>query len=394
MANMKTKVLTAVLVAGSLLMIPAAASHATVTGAPASGDRKEASLQRDADAVRAVGITGVQARSTKRSGRQSVVTSGVARIGSRRPVPANGYFRIGSVNKTFVATVVLQLAGEGTLSLDDTVERWLPGVVSGNGNDGRTITVQQLLQHTSGIHDDYPDIESAEEYYQHRYDIYTPRQIVARAMRQEPDFPPGTGWSYSNTGYVLLGMIIERVTGNPWYQEVHKRIIRPLGLRHTLWPGTDPSLPHPHANGYKRFTTGQPLVDVTELIDADASGGLLSTTADLNRFFLALLNGQLLHHTQLAQMQTTVPVDEGTEQLWPGARYGLGIFSRPLPCGGRYWAPAGDQDGYSTRAGITVDGRLAVVVSMSTQLRDSISSLLRQEQASKALIDHALCNSE
>jgi D-alanyl-D-alanine carboxypeptidase len=132
-------------------------------------------------------------------------------------------------------------------------------------------------------------------------------------------------------------------------------------------------------------------VDVTELIDADASGGLLSTTADLNRFFLALLAGRLLPPEQLAQMQTTVPVDEGTDRLWPGARYGLGLFSRPLPCGGRYWAPAGDQDGYSTRAGIPADGRRAVVVSMSTQLRDSLASLLQQEQAAHALITRALC---
>jgi D-alanyl-D-alanine carboxypeptidase len=110
-----------------------------------------------------------------------------------------------------------------------------------------------------------------------------------------------------------------------------------------------------------------------------------------------------LQPAQLAQMQTTVPVDEGTDRLWPGARYGLGIFSPPqarprtraaasgLPCGGRYWTPAGDQDGYSTRAGIPTVGRLAVVVSMSTQLRDSLASLLQQERASHTLITRALC---
>lgn len=117
----------------------------------------------------------------------------------------------------------------------------LPGLVDGNSNDGRRMTIRQLLQHTSGIHDDdLPGYTTPQEYYERRYDAYAPRQIVALAMRHRPDFPPGAGWSYSNTGYVLLGMIIEKVTERPWHKEVEDRVLKPLGMGHTYLPGSTP----------------------------------------------------------------------------------------------------------------------------------------------------------
>lgn len=340
-------------------------------------------LQHDADAIRALGVTGVQARAGH------AVTSGVADIGTGRPVPSNGHFRIGSTNKTLVATVVLQLEAEGALRLDDTAGRLIPDVTAGSGH-GRA-TVRQLLQHTAGIPDDaFPSIGSAADYRRHRYDHRDPAAIVAAAMRLEPGTPPGT-WDYSNTGYLVLGMIIERVTGRPWHHEAERRILRPLHMTHTIWPGDSPSLPRPHARGYQRFAPGEPLTDVTELIDADASGGYVSTTADLTRFLRGLTDGSLLPKAQLAKMRQTVPVDEQTAGLWPGARYGLGIFSRPLPCGGTAWMPSGDQIGYKTRTGVTADGRRTAVVSMSTQLNDSLASAQKQEDAAFTLIARALC---
>jgi D-alanyl-D-alanine carboxypeptidase len=245
-----------------LATIVAGTLSTSVPGAMAAqqhGDQTR--LRRDADAITALGATGAQVRLITADGRNLIATSGVGDLTTRRPVSPDGYFRIASVTKTFVATLMLQLAGDGRLSLDDTVERWLPGVVSGNGNDGRTITIRRLLQHTSGIHDDYPDYTSAKDFYQHRYDTYTAEQIVARAMLHQPDFRPGKGWSYSNTGYVLLGLIIQRVTGHPWHEELRDRILRPFGLDHTFWPGTSPTLPRPHAASYQRFNPGEPLVD-------------------------------------------------------------------------------------------------------------------------------------
>ncbi|MGK4583951.1 serine hydrolase domain-containing protein [Kitasatospora sp. HPMI-4] len=378
----------------ALAAIVAGTVSTGVSGAMAARQHDDRiQLRHDADAITALGVAGVQARLVTSAGRDLTATSGVADLTARRPVPRDGTFRIASVTKTFVATVILQLAGDRRLSLDDSVERWLPGVVSGNGNDGRMITIRQLLQHTSGIHDDYPDYTSAEDFYQHRYDTHTPEQTVARAMRHHPDFQPGTDWSYSNTGYVLLGMIIERVTGHPWHEEVRDRIVRPLGLDHTFWPGTSPTLAQPHAETYQRFKAGEPLVDVTEQVGSGTNGeaGLVSTTADLNRFFRALLGGRLLPPAQLAQMKQTIPVSKEFEQLLPGARDGLGLFSRPLSCGGVYWGHEGGDSGWITATGVTADGRRSVTVSLSGVLADSADDVLHVEQAETKLVDDALC---
>ncbi|WP_433175090.1 serine hydrolase domain-containing protein [Actinoallomurus sp. CA-150999] len=387
MRSIRRNLALAAIVAGTI-----STTTLSVSAAPQHDDRTR--LRRDADAITALGVTGVQARLTGPDGRNLTVTSGVSDLTSRRPVSPNGYFRIASVTKTFVATVIMQLAGEGRLSLDDTVERWLPGVVSGSGNDGRAITIRQLLQHTSGLHDDYPDYTSAEDFYRHRYDVYTPEQIVARAMRHRPDFRPGKRWNYDNTGYVLLGMITQRVTGHPWHQEVRDRIVRLLGLAHTFWPGTSPTLPRPHADSYQRFKPGEPLVDVTEQVGPFAGGeaGLVSTTADLNRFFRALLGGRLLPPAQLAEMKRTIPVSKEFEQLMPGARDGLGLFSRPLSCGGRYWGHEGGDSGWISTAAVTADGRRSVTLSMSGTVADSTADVLRVVQAEGKLVDDALCN--
>lgn len=347
-------------------------------------------LRRDADALRALGVTGVQARVTTGPGRDLVATSGVARAGTDRPVPRDGYFRMASTGKALVATVVLQLVDEGRLALDDTVDRWLPGLVDGHGNDGRRITVRQLLQHTSGIRDDaLPGFTTRREYRERRYDTYTPRQIVARAMRHRPAFPPGAGWSYSNTGYVLLDLIIEKAAQRPWHKEVADRVLEPLGMDRTYLPGSDPALRRPHANGYDVFPSGE-RVDVTKVVLPDP-GSYVSTTADVNRFFRALLGGELLSPARLAEMRETVPVDKETRAFWPHGRYGLGLVERPLSCGGSYWSHEGGDGGYITLNGATGDGSRAVTVSMSTALNDSPGSALRQERTASALVDHALC---
>jgi D-alanyl-D-alanine carboxypeptidase len=376
------------------LVLTAAIAAAMCGGAVPAAARPsydQTRLQRDTDAITAAGVTGTQARVV--TGRNLVATSGVADITTNRPVSPDGYFRIGSTTKTFTATVVLQLVGEGKLSLDDTVDRWLPGVVRGNGNDGRTITVHQLLQHTSGIHDDIPGWDTPDAYYQHRFDVIPPEDLVRRAMTHRPDFAPGKGWNYCNTGYALLGMIITKVTGHTWYEELRNRVTGPLRLRHTTWPGLSPDVPDPHAKGYNRYAGGE-LVDVTRNREghlAAYGGGLISTTADVARFYRALLGGELLRPAQLAQMKRTRPVNDEFRQIWPGARYGLGLFSRPLTCGGRYWLHGGDIDGYMTRNGFSADGRRGVVVSMSSQLQDSMDDLLRQDKAGSDLVDHALC---
>lgn len=295
----------------------------------AASPRPTGQLQNEVDAVHRTGTVGVSAEVTS-PGRREVARAGTAVQGGNAPMPHDGRFRVGSVTKTFTATVILQLVGEGRIALDDTVDHWLPGIVHGNGNDGRLVTVRQLLQHTSGIPDALPDIPSladADGYRTQRFRTYAPSQVVALAMRRTPTFPPGRDWSYSNTNYVLAAMIIERATGRTWDHEVTDRIIRPLGLRGTSIPGTSSSVPGPHARSYSTFgdATG-PALDVTALDTAMAtgSGSIISTTHDLSLFYSALLDGRLIAPAQFDDMTTTVPAPA------LGVRYGLGIGSIPL----------------------------------------------------------------
>jgi D-alanyl-D-alanine carboxypeptidase len=377
--------LTRIAFAGTALVALTATAGAASPPASPSGE-----LRRHADAIHALGITGVQARLVDGDGRHHVVTSGVADLRTGRPVPPDGFFRIASTGKAFSSTVTLQLVGEGRLRLEDTVERWLPGVVRGHGNDGRRITVRQLLQHTSGIRDDIPDYTTEADFQRHRYDVYTPDQLVARAMAQEPAFKPGKGWNYSNTGYILVDMIIERVTGRHWYDEVERRIVRPLGLTQTSWAGYSPAMPEPHARGYQPFEAGT-LVDTTEQVITDTGSAIISTTRDVNTFFRALFGGRLLRPAQLAAMTRTVPVDPDLAKIIPGARYGLGIYRRPLPCGGAYWSHPGGWGGYITDNGVTADGRRSVVLSVSSILGNTPDHYVRQQGAADALIEGALC---
>lgn len=373
------------------LTLAAAAAAAAVAGpaGPAAAAAPPDSLQAQADAVLKTGDVGVIAESTS-PGRHAYAASGLA--DTTTPARASDAFRIGSATKTFTSTVVLQLVAERRLSLDDTVEHWLPGVVSGNGNDGSKITVRELLQHTSGLFNytaDYPQFDSMAGWLALRYTTYTPRQLVAIAMRHRPDFAPGTSWEYSNTNYILAGMIISRVTGHSWEYEINHRIIRPLGLRHTSTPGTDPDIDGPHLHGYSNWDAGGRGIDTTawNATGGGAAGAIISTTSDLTRFYQALIGGRLLPPAQLAEMETTVRAPE-LDSAWPGARYGLGLMWIPLSCGGGYYSHGGDVVGYSTRDGITPDGRRVVV---AERTGDGDDAGQPSEHAIDTLVDQQLC---
>ncbi|WP_372411638.1 serine hydrolase domain-containing protein [Streptomyces luteireticuli] len=330
----------------------------TVGGVPAppavAAASRPDSVQRGLEAlVHADGLPAALASVTGRDGRTRSYTAGVGDLATGAGVPVDGQVRIGSNTKTFTAVVVLQLVGEGKVRLDAPVDTYLPGLVRGKRIDGRRITVRQLLQHTSGL----PNYSDKAE-LQPRY--YAPRDLLDIALRYKADFAPGKKWAYSNTNYVLAGLIVEKVTGRALAAEVDRRIVQRLGLRHTSFPAPgDVTLREPHPHGYYRESEGGPLVDVTEWDPSWgwAAGQMISTNSDLDRFFTALLAGRLLPAAQLAQMRTTVPA----EDLGPGARYGLGIVSRPLSCGGVYWGHGGSMTGYETRGGVTEKGRAADV---------------------------------
>ncbi|MDK1474922.1 serine hydrolase domain-containing protein [Streptomyces sp. 549] len=286
--------------------------------------------------------------------------AGVADLATGRERQPADHFRAGSITKTFVATVVLQLEAEGVLDLDDTVETWLPGLLDGNGHDGRAVTVRHLLQHTSGLPDYTADPEVTRRLAagsaDHHLRTRTPEQLIAVALSHPPVFAPGTGWSYSNTGYLVAGLIVEKATGRTWADQVRTRIVEPLGLTGTSLPGTRSTLPGPHPVGYAAPLSGDPDApprDVTRLNPswAGAAGEIVSTASDLNRFYRALLRGRLLPERQQSAMFRSVPLNPaGT------ARYGLGVESWTLSCGTTVWGHAGGIHGSASRSLGTADG--------------------------------------
>ncbi|GIJ48787.1 serine hydrolase [Virgisporangium aliadipatigenens] len=278
-------------------------------------------------------------------------SSGVRELGTSKPVVPTGRFRVGSVTKSFVATVVLQLAAERRLGLDDPLRRWLPGGLPG----GDRVTLRHLLQHTSGIFN-YTDV--LEELYpavadlvRIRYRTWSPREILGLIAGRPSLFDPGTSWSYSNTNYILLGLVVERVTGRTYADEIRRRILQPLRLRDAELPGADPHIRGPHSHGYLPDVRDGAVVpvDITDFNPsiAGAAGAMLSGAGDLNRFYGALNAGRLVHEPLLTEMRTS----------FPDAGYGLGLQTETLPNGVTLWGHTGGIFGYVTYSFSTADGR-------------------------------------
>ncbi|MCQ8190744.1 serine hydrolase domain-containing protein [Streptomyces rugosispiralis] len=299
----------------------------------------------------------------RRGGDEWRTAAGVADQATGEEARPEQRFRIASNTKAFVSTVLLQLEGEGRLSLDDSVEKWLPGVVQGNGNDGKAITIRQLLNHTSGIYDPTTEASFFAPYLEDgdRDHVITPREVIARSVRHEPDFVPGKGWSYSNTNYLLAGLVIESVTHRSSPAEIRRRILAPLGLKDTSFPVTDPEVHGSHLHGYdlkgRDMTRFSPSYDWT-------AGAMISTVDDLARFERALFDGELLGPDQRRELKT--PVE------FPGApAYGLGVQRMEVPCAtgeGKEadpltaWETDGAGPGYTSVSLTTADGQRQLVL--------------------------------
>jgi D-alanyl-D-alanine carboxypeptidase len=283
------------------------------------------------------------------------VAAGYADLGARTPMHATDGFRIASVTKTFVATVVLQLEAEGRVDIDEPVERWLPGLVPTGG----TITIRELLNHTSGLFDYGEDDAHTQAVIADPGRRWSPHELLSVAFAHPPLFRPGTSWFYSNTNYVVLGLLVEAVTGRPLEQELQARIIDPLRLRATSFD-VDPVVHDPFAHGYIGPHPGLPiapgtLLDVTALLNPSfgwGAGNMSSDAADITRFFVALLRGQLLPPAQLAEMKTGSVVN---------SYYGLGLKRVHTSCGIAY-GHEGDFPGYRNAVWVTRDGRRAADV--------------------------------
>ena len=308
------------------------------------------------DRLVATGVPGALVLARTR-GSETRAASGVASRRPSTPMTATARFRVGSVTKTFVATVALQLVAEGRLRLDEPVERRLPGLVPG----GRSITVRDLLAHTSGLFDYTSDPEVLRRHGRAVELDWTPRRLVRLALSHPRVFrPPGSAYAYSSTNYVLLGLVVERATGRPLGRELEGRLFRPLGLRATAFvPGS--RIPGVHAHAY-----APPVHDGIVSMHAAArdqslrsaswawaSGAIVSSARDLATFFSALLGGRLLPRPLLAAMERPTAPSHG--------RYGLGLAIFPTPCG-RVWGHTGNVLGYVTAVWNSRDGADQVVL--------------------------------
>lgn len=361
--------------AGVAMTVAAGAFTAPAMAAP-PGDR-HAATRKAMEAALNENAPGVTAQARDEHGPWNAA-AGIGDLERQKTRGAHDRYRVGSITKTFVSTVVLQLVAEGELRLDDTVGRWLPGVVEGNGHDGDRITVRRLLNHTSGVYDvltdpGYQEKMFTEKFLEHRYDTWAPEQQVAIAMRHEPDFDPGEGWNYSNTNYLLAGMIIKKVTGESYADEIKRRIIKPLGLDATSVPKTNPSMPEPSSRAYMKLSKDPDATfhDVTELNPsmAGSSGGMISDAADLNRFYTALLRGKLLPKKQLAEMKKTVVRDPDK----PNDGYGLGLVSRETSCGTVVWGNGGDIQGSTSMTLVTERGGHALSANFNSLEGDLVA---------------------
>ncbi|PHA68511.1 serine hydrolase domain-containing protein [Bacillus toyonensis] len=359
----------ALLIAGSSLLYITPTSIVKAEPTQNVSSSLQTSTQRERNSVKEamrdtlqLGYAGILAK-TSEGGKTWSYAAGLADLSTKKPMKTDFRFRIGSVTKTFIATVLLQLSGENRLNLDDSIEKWLPGVIQGNGYDGNQITIRQILNHTSGIAD---YVNSKDFDIMDTKKSYTAEEFVKMGISLPPDFAPGKGWSYSNTGYVLLGILIEKVTGNSYAEEVENRIIELLDLSNTFLPGNSSVIPGTkHARGYFQLDGASELKDVTYINPGSSDGDMISTADDLNKFFTYLLSGKLLKEQQLKQMLTTVPTNR------EGTGYGLGIYETKLPNGVSVWGHRGGVPGFTTFAGGTLGGKHTLAVNLNSFKADS-----------------------
>ncbi|MDT0546258.1 MULTISPECIES: serine hydrolase domain-containing protein [Streptomyces] len=360
------------------------AGAGTGTGAAATrqadGRHTEAALRAAVRRLAAEGSAPGAAALARDGDGTRFASAGLADLRTGRRILRNDRFRAGSITKTLIATVVLQLADERRLGLDDTVEEHLPGLVRGRGNDGRKITLRQLLTHTSGLFDFAADQRVARRLSRPPTAApLTPRQLVRTAVAHRPRFAPGAAWHYSNTNYVLLGLVVQRVTGRPYAAETERRVLGPLGLRGTSFPGARGTLPTPHGRGYAPITgtgTGTPRdVTVLDPSAAGAAGEAISTLDDLARFFGALPRGGLLPPAALRRMRDTTASD---------GRYGMGLFPVRLSCGVTLWGHNGQINGSYAQVVATPDGRRVLAYRLNTEARPAAA-------AERALLKAEFC---
>ncbi|MGW6539398.1 serine hydrolase domain-containing protein [Streptomyces sp. NPDC055051] len=322
------------------------------------------------DAAMAEGAPGAMARFTGPGGVERL-TAGVRDRVSGAPMDIHARFRIGSVSKTFSTVVLLQLVEEGRLALDEPVNRYLPGLLP----DDR-ITVRHLLTHRSGLADYtnamFADTVPGFEAVRNR--VFTYQELVDLSLAEPRTTEPGVSYRYSNANFVVVGMLIEKLTGKPVDHAYEQRVFKPLKLRDTSYVHPDTRIKGLRVRGYLHpDAAGEPLVDSTEqtVSWAQSAGAVISTPADLNTFTSALMRGRLLSPAMLDEMTTVTPTDTTNTRF-----YGLGLRRYDLTCGTQVYGHTGTVQGYYTYAFSTRDGRRSLSAVANTSNRGSANTAL------------------
>lgn len=299
--------------------------------------------------------------------------AGFADLRAHVSMRAADHFRIASVSKAFVSVVVLQLEAEGKLDIDDSVEKWLPGTVP----NGSAITLRELMNHTSGLFDYTADPDFGNAILTNPSRSWAPRELVSYGVAHAPLFAPGQNWQYSNTNYVVLGLVAEIVAGKPLGQSLQERIFTPLGLTSTSFPleiALDPAFVHGYVN-----LGGGSLIDAAPLLSptyAWAAGGIVSNARDVTAFYRALFTGKVLPAAQFTELKEATQVS-GT--------YGLGIETELAKCG-RVWGHNGSLPGWRNEVLTTANGKRQAVVMVNVD-----ESRVAWARIS-AFVERALCN--
>ena len=284
-----------------------------------------------------------------------VAARGFSDLRSRAQMRSSYYFRIGSITKTFTATALLILADEKKLGLDDPVSKyanWVP--------NGDHITLRMLANMTAGLHNYTEDEAWVKLAFSNFQRVWTPRELVDVGIAHEPDFPPGQGWHYSNTNYVLLGMILEQASGKKIQELFAEKILRPLKLTHTVWP-TNSQMPHPEARGITVQTLDGSRADATNRNPSMefTAGELISTMADLHTWVQSYATGSLISKAMQAERLTWTTMPPNT----PERRYGIGIGEDH-----GWLGHTGELPGYNTAAFYLPDKKAIIVIEVNSDI--------------------------
>ncbi|MFE0381223.1 serine hydrolase domain-containing protein [Streptomyces inhibens] len=332
---------------------------APVQAAQGSADLDPAALHEAITVHPGDGVAGAVGRVSK-AGQTWHGASGDLVTG--KSVKDEAHFRIGSIAKTFEAVVLLQLSAEGRVDLDETVQHYLPGLLP---ETFEPITVRQLLNHTSGLPQDFEGAPapSQDEVIDNRFDYYTFDQVIQQTLRPKgrpwpgPRFKPGTKQEYNSFGYRIAGKLIEELTGHSLKREITARVLVPLKMHDTSAPAHNVRIPRPYLPGYVPDGKGK-LVDVNE--QGGNPSSMISTTVDLDRFITGLFNGRLLRPAQAAELRALprgadgrpLPYADGSNcNTGPdkgSACYSIGLMSFPLPDGSVLWGKTGSDLGYTS----------------------------------------------